>query len=93
MRLAKVIGPVVSTIKHPAYQGLTLLALAPINEKGEVVGSTYLGVDRVQAGVGDTVLTLTEGTGARQIFKLPKTADLPIRTLIVGIVDAVEHTP
>ena len=41
---------------------------------------------RLQAGVGDLVLTLTEGTGARQIFGLPKTADLPIRTLIVGIV-------
>lgn len=93
MRLAKVIGPVVSTIKHPAYQGQKLLALAPVNEKGEVVGTTFLAVDRVQAGVGDTVLTLTEGTGARQIFGLPKTADLPIRTLIVGIVDAVEHTP
>jgi microcompartment protein CcmK/EutM len=69
------------------------MALVPINEKGETIGSTYLAVDRVQAGIGDRVITLTEGTGARQIFGLPKTADLPIRTLIVGIVDAVEHKP
>lgn len=93
MKIARVVGPVVSTIKHPAFSGQKLMAVVPINEKGEAVGPTYLAVDRVQAGEGDTVLVLTEGNGARQIFGVPKTADLPIRSVIVGIVDAVEHAP
>jgi microcompartment protein CcmK/EutM len=42
----------------------------------------------MQAGEGDTVLVLREGTGIRQLFGLPATAKWPIRSCIVGIVDA-----
>ncbi len=91
MKLARVLGSVTSTIKHPAYIGQTLLVVVPVDEQDKPVGSSYLAVDRVQAGVGDRVLVLTEGTGARQIFGVPKTADLPIRSVIVGVVDHVEH--
>jgi microcompartment protein CcmK/EutM len=45
----------------------------------------------VQAGVGDKVLVLTEGTGARQILKQGDI--VPIRSVIVGIVDHVEIGP
>jgi ethanolamine utilization protein EutN len=90
MKLARVLGSVTSTIKHPAYQDQKLLVVVPIDEQGSPTGPSYLAVDRVQAGVGDRVLVLTEGTGVRQIFGLPKTADLPIRSVIVGVVDAVE---
>ena len=41
-----------------------------------------------QAGVGDKVLVLTEGNGVRQILKQGDI--VPIRSLIVGIVDAVD---
>jgi microcompartment protein CcmK/EutM len=90
MKLARVLGSVTSTIKHPAFAGRKLLVVQPIDERGESVGTSYLAVDTVQAGTGDRVIVLTEGTGARQIFGLPKTAALPIRSVIVGVVDAVE---
>ena len=45
-----------------------------------------IAVDVVGAGVGETVLILDEGTGARQIMER-KVA--PIRALVVGIVDDV----
>jgi ethanolamine utilization protein EutN len=90
MILAKVLGPVVSTIKHPSYAGLKLLAVQPIDEKGEPLGSSLLAVDRItSAGEGDTVLLLKEGTGVRQLFGLPKEAKLPIQVCIAGVVDAV----
>ena len=41
----------------------------------------------VQAGVGDKVLVLTEGNGVRQILQMGDV--VPIRSLIVGIVDEV----
>lgn len=89
MILCKVLGPVVSTEKHPAFRGLKLLVVQPVDEKGASAGKSFLAVDRVvQAGQGDTVLVLREGTGIRQLFGMPATAKLPIRSCIVGIVDA-----
>ena len=53
-------------------------------------GSGYLiAVDTVDAGVGERVLVLDEGNGARQIFDI---ATGPIRSVVVGIVDDV-HEP
>ncbi len=91
MILCKVLGPVVSTEKHPAFARLKLLVVQPIDERGGRAGKSFVAVDRaVQAGEGDTVLFLREGTGIRQLFGLPLTAKLPIRSCIVGIVDTVD---
>ena len=87
MTLAKVIGTVTSTIKHPEYVGYKLFVVQPISIEGDKADDTFLAVDRVQAGVGDTVLVLREGTGIRQIFNKKI---LPIRSCVVGIVDHVE---
>ena len=93
MILCKVLGPIVSTVKHPAFAGQKLLIVQPVDEAGRALGKSFLAVDRAsQAGEGDTVLVLREGTGIRQLFGLPKEATLPIRSCIVGVVDAV-HTP
>ncbi len=90
MILCKVLGPVVSTEKHPAFAGLKLLVVQPVDEQGAHTGRSFLAVDRVaQAGTGDTVLVLREGTGIRQLFGMPATAKLPIRSCIVGVVDQV----
>jgi len=88
MILCRVLGPVVSTVKHPAFAGLKLLVVQPIDERGSFLGKSFLAVDRAaQSGAGDTVLVLREGTGIRQLFGLPKEAKLPIRSCIVGVVD------
>lgn len=87
------VGPVVSTAKHPAYVGVALLAVQPIDERGADSGRSFLAIDRVQAGPGDRVLVLTEGTGARQILAAdasPPLAPPPIRSLIVGVVDGIQ---
>ena len=52
-------------------------------------GDSFLAVDRVQAGVGDTVLVNQEGNGARQLLKMGQ--QVPIRSLIVGVVDEVQR--
>lgn len=85
MRVARVIGNVVSAHHHPAYDGLTLLLVRPEGVDGALAGSAFIAVDRVQAGPGDRVLVLAEGNGVRQLLG----ADAgPIRSLIVGIIDA-----
>jgi microcompartment protein CcmK/EutM len=74
--------------KHPAFAGRTLLVVQPLDERGGDAGQSFVAVDHAQAGVGDKVLVLTEGNGVRQILKAGDI--VPIRSIIVGIVDQVE---
>ncbi|NCO24778.1 MAG: hypothetical protein COZ07_09320 [Candidatus Infernicultor aquiphilus] len=89
MILGKVIGNVVSTIKHPVYQGYKILIVQPVNDKEELQGKTILALDTVQAGIGDTVLVIDEGNSSRLIMN---NSTAPVRTMIVGIVDSVNKT-
>ena len=85
MILGKVLGNVVSSVKHPGYQGRKLMIVQPIDARGAPDGDTVLAVDDVQAGAGDTVIVLCEGNGIRQLLG----GTPPIQRLIVGVVDAV----
>ncbi|MBR57821.1 MAG: hypothetical protein CMH54_07155 [Myxococcales bacterium] len=87
MILGRVTGNVVGTIKHPSFNEYALLIVQPINADGSPKGNKMLAVDHAQAGPGDRVLILGEGSGIRQILGDSKS---PIRMLIVGVVDAVE---
>lgn len=87
MKLCRVLGTVVATAKHPTYVGRKLMVVQPVDEHGERQGDSFLAVDRVQAGEGDLVLVNQEGNGARQLIPIEL---LPIRSLIVGIVDSVD---
>jgi ethanolamine utilization protein EutN len=88
MRQCRVVGPLWSTVKHPAFVGKTLLVVQPLDAEGNDVGASFVAIDRAQAGVGDRVIVMTEGTGVRQILK--EGDIVPIRSAIVGIVDAVD---
>ena len=88
MRCCRVVGPMWATVKHPAFANKPLFVVQPIDDAGKDVGASFVAVDNVQAGVGDKVLVLTEGTGARQILKQGDI--VPIRSVIVGIVDGVD---
>ena len=87
MFIARVIGEVVSTIKHPALRGRKLLVVEKLTEGGEPTGDSQLAVDSVSAGEGDTVLVLDEGTSAALVTDLDNP---PIRTVIVGVIDSVD---
>ncbi len=87
MKLCRVAGTVVGTAHHPVYDGQKLLVVQPVDDRDQPSGASFLAVDRVQAGVGDLVLVNQEGNGARQLLKLGQ--QVPIRSLIVGIVDVV----
>ncbi len=86
MKLARVVGTVVSTINSPAFDGRTLLLCDLLDPAGEPAGGYLIAVDSVGAGAGETVLLLDEGNSARQVLAAP---GAPIRTVVVGIVDAV----
>lgn len=87
MRLARVLGSVVASVKHSALQGHKLLMVQPIDPHGADSGEQVIALDRAQAGPGDTVLLLEEGNSSRQILHAE---NAPVRCVIVGIVDHVE---
>jgi ethanolamine utilization protein EutN len=87
VKLGRVVGTVVSTINVPVFDGRRLLVCDLVGPDGEPAGGYLIAVDTVGAGAGETVLLLDEGNSARQILGL---STAPVRTLVVGIVDAVE---
>jgi ethanolamine utilization protein EutN len=92
VKLARVIGTVVASVKHPAYDGQTVLLCEPVDGESKVTGGAFIAVDRAQAGVGDLVLINAEGNGARQIFGMDPKSKLPIIDVIVGVVDQAEES-
>ena len=86
MKVARVAGTVVSTICSPVYDREKLLLCDYLDDRLRPTGAYTIAVDRVEAGVGETVLILDEGNSARQVLAAP---EAPIRAVVVGIVDAV----
>ena len=91
MFVAKVTGSVVSTQKVETMVGRKLLVVEPYRVDAETrkrlitTGRTFIAVDTVGAGEGEYVL-ITQGSSARLT---PETKNLPIDTVIIGIVDTV----
>lgn len=89
MILCRVVGNAVATVKHPVYQGKTVLVVQPVAADGTTArGRAFLSVDSVQAGVGDLVLCAREGNTARQI--LGRDED-PLHSVVLAIVDEIQH--
>jgi len=86
--LGKVIGNIVSTIKHKDYAGFKLLLVQPIQPDGKPWQDPLICIDIVDAGVGETVLYVDEGNSARQLLNLEPNG--PVRPVIVVIVDEIQ---
>ena len=87
VRLARVVGQVVSTQKNPKLEGAKLLLVQPVTADGDPLGSVVLAVDAAQAGVGDTVLLVIEGRAAVSALRR---RGAPVDAAVVGIVDQVD---
>jgi microcompartment protein CcmK/EutM len=85
--VARVIGEVVSTVKHPALHGKKILVIERASLSGSRTGDSLLAIDSVDAGVGDRVLVVDEGSSAALITGL---SEPPIRTVIVGVIDEID---
>lgn len=85
MQLARVIGTVVATQKHPALRGIKLLMVQPLDDNLQAAGEPFVAIDAVRAGPGDLVaLTLSR----ESCYALPDPF-APIDAAITGIVDQV----
>lgn len=89
MILCKVVGSIVSTIKHSSFDNKKIMLVRPINPDGTFKSGTMVAVDTIRAGVGDTVLVASEGRSAMEILEFKKRE--PLRSVIVGIVDRIDY--
>ena len=87
MYIGHVFGTVVATIKHETFRGHKLLLVERLMPDGRPTPKYDLCVDTVQAGIGDTVLVLDEGSSARQVLNQAHGA---VRAVIVGIIDRID---
>ena len=93
MFLARVTGSVVATQKIASLTGRKLLSVEPLrvdpSQRDRLAGTgrTFVCVDTVGAGEGETVL-IVQGSSARMT---EQTKNLPADAVIVGIVDSAEY--
>ena len=91
MFVAKVTGSMVATQKTESMVGQKLLVVEPYKLETDArdrlvqTGRSLVAVDTVGAGEGEFVL-ITQGSSARLT---PQTKNLPVDTVIIGIVDSV----
>src|SRR3954469_18895101 len=91
MFLARVTGSVVATQKVASMTGRKLLTVEPLRvdptARDRLVGTgrTFVCVDTVGAGLGETIL-IVQGSSARLT---PETEKLPVDATVIGIVDSV----
>lgn len=86
MRIARVVGSAVSTVKETSLVGHKLLLVREAGEDGEPFGPVQVAVDVVGAGTDELVI-VSEGSAARE----PRvTSGQPVDAIIMGILDSLE---
>lgn len=86
MLLARVVGNVVATTKVPQHKGHKLLLVRPEEADGKPAKKSFVALDLVDAGVGDRVLLMREGSSVRDLVG---EAQAPVHAAVVGVVDEV----
>lgn len=85
MKLAKVVGTVVSTHKEPSLTGTKFLLVQMLDASGNEMPEYEIAADCVGAGMTEVVL-VSRGSAARQVSNRDR---YPVDALVVAIVDTV----
>ena len=80
MRIAKVVGVAVATVKDRRLEGGKLLLVSDADPAGEAQGQPFLALDTVGAGEGELVIVV-DGSSARIAAG---DANRPVDAVIVG---------
>lgn len=87
MLIARVIGDLTATRKHPSHEGKKLLLVQPLELDGSNRGQPMVALDSVHAGIGDRVLLTLDGYAAFTAVGLPPS---PVDAAVVGVIDHIE---
>jgi microcompartment protein CcmK/EutM len=87
MKIAKVVGVAVSTVKEPRLEDSKLLLVSEADQTGKVTGKPYIAQDMVGVGPGELVIVV-QGSSARVASGDSNT---PVDAVIVGILDSLRY--
>lgn len=87
MKIAKVVGVAVSTVKEARLEDSKLLLVSDADQTGEVSGKPYIAQDVVGVGPGELVF-IVEGSSARIAAG---GSNQPVDAVIVGILDSLHY--
>ncbi|MGA2135725.1 MAG: EutN/CcmL family microcompartment protein [Bryobacteraceae bacterium] len=87
MLIARVVGEMVATHKHPSHEGRNLLMVQPLNLDGSNRGDAVVALDAIGAGIGDRVLLTTDGYAAMSSVGRMQS---PIDMAVIGFIDRVD---
>ena len=85
MKIAKVTGTVVSTIKYEKYRGFKMLKVRHLTLEGEPTGEELIALDAADAGVGDIVLVNYDGGAAQMVVE---DRSLIASVTVCGVIDS-----
>jgi ethanolamine utilization protein EutN len=94
VKLARVVGTVVASVTCDGLEGVKLLAVQPLDRRGQPQGDPAVAADATaHAGPGDLVFMVASREGAQAMPEL----FVPVDLAITGIVDQVstdeQHRP
>ena len=84
MQLARIIGHVTATVKHPALVGWRMLIVQPLDSAGNPDGEPLLAIDNLGSGRGDRVMLTSDGQSVREMMESDNT---PVRWAVMAIAD------
>lgn len=86
MKIAKVVGVTVCTVKEQRLESSKMLLVCDADEKGAATGTPYIAQDVVGAGP-DELVVVVQGSSARAaVWDM----NAPVDAAIVGILDSLQ---
>ena len=86
MKIAKVVGVSVCTVKEPRLENSKMLLVSNADQTGTVTGEPYIALDVVGAGP-DELVVVVEGSSARVAAW---DENSPVDAVIVGILNSLQ---
>jgi microcompartment protein CcmK/EutM len=86
MKIAKVVGVTICTVKEPRLEACKMLLVCDADNTGKVIGEPYIAQDIVGAGPEELVVVV-QGSSARMAAG---DVNKPVDAAIVGILDSLQ---
>lgn len=86
MKIARVVGVTVCTVKEPRLENSKMLIVCDADQTGKVIGNPYIAQDVVGVGPGELVIVV-QGSSARVAVW---DNNSPVDAVIVGILDSLQ---
>jgi len=86
MKIAKVVGVTVCSVKEPRLESSKMLIVCDADQTGNVSGLPYIAMDVVGAGPDELVVVVEESSARIAARK----SNTPVDAVIVGILDSLQ---